>query len=354
MTEGNLAPDLKALGWSEFFAAAHSAPVFQGTVPVRVSAVHRNALDVIGQDYSGRIPLVHVDDEESRPTVGDFIAIEPATHRIVALYPRKSLFKRRNPGKANRLQLIAANIDTVFIVTSANMDFNIARLERYLALASEAGVMPVVVITKVDLVDDPGPFIDAIRDLGPDIAVELVDARARETLASLLKWAIPGQTVALMGSSGVGKSTLVNSLVGSHLQETQAIREDDSRGRHTTSARSMHRIEGGGWLIDTPGMREIQIVEAQEGISDVFEDIAELEARCRFSNCCHESEPGCAVREALEKGTLDPDRVSRFRKLQREERHNSELLHEAHARDRSFGKMVRRAMQEKSRRKGDW
>lgn len=353
MTEENPAPDLKALGWSEFFAAANAAPVFQETVPVRVSTVHRNALDVIGPDFSGRIPLVHVEDEEARPTVGDFIAIDPATHRIAALYPRKSLFKRRNPGKANRLQLIAANIDTVFIVTSANMDFNIARLERYLALASEAGVMPVVVITKADLVDDPGPFIDAIRDLSPDIAVELVDARAREKLAPLLKWAGPGQTVALMGSSGVGKSTLVNSLIGSHLQETQAIREDDSRGRHTTSARSMHRIDNGGWLIDTPGMREIQIVESQEGISDVFEDIADLQTRCRFSNCRHESEPGCAVREAVESGTLDPDRLFRFRKLQQEERHNTELLHEAHARKRSFGKMVKRAMNDKARRTGD-
>lgn len=355
MSEGKPGAMLAGLGWSNFFLAAGADPAFAGTVPVRVMAVHRTAVDVLGEDFDGRIQLSgHSGNEKERANVGDWIAIDPASKRVAALYPRKSLFKRRNPGKANRLQLIAANIDTVFIVTSANMDFNVARLERYLALASEAGVTPVVVITKADLIDDAGPFIDAARELQEDLVVETVNARARETLAPLLKWAGAGQTVALMGSSGVGKSTLVNSLIGHEVQDTQGIREDDSHGRHTTSARSMHRIEGGGWLIDTPGMREIQIVDVGDGISDVFDDIVELESQCRFSNCRHQSEPGCAVQKAIEAGELDPIRLDRFQKLQREERHNSEQLHEAHARDRAFGKMVKRAMSDKAKRTRDF
>jgi ribosome biogenesis GTPase / thiamine phosphate phosphatase len=348
-------PSLAALGWSNFYVAAHANPQFEGTRPVRVMAVHRAALDVLGQDYSGRIPLMNfAPREEDRPTVGDWIAIDPQTHRVAALYPRKSLFKRRNPGKANRIQLIAANVDTVFIVTSANMDFNVARLERYLALAVEAGVIPVVVITKADMIDDAGPFVDAARDLRRDLVVELVDARSRRALAPLLGWAGLGQTVALMGSSGVGKSTLVNSFIGNQIQGTQGIREDDARGRHTTSARSIHRIGEGGWLIDTPGMREIQVVDAGEGIDGVFEDIASLALNCRFSNCQHTTEPGCAVQAAIDTGALPPERLERFQKLQREERHNTEQLHEAHARDRSFGKMVKRAMSDKAKRARNW
>ena len=192
------------------------------------------------------------------------------------------------------------------------------------------------------------------KELRRDLVVELVDARSRDALVPLMAWTGKGQTVAMMGSSGVGKSTLINSLLGINKQETKAIREDDSRGRHTTSARSMHRIEGGGWLIDTPGMREIQIVDAEEGVETVFNDIAALALDCRFSNCRHTSEPGCAVQAAIEADALAPDRLERFQKLQAEERHNTEQLHEAHARNREFGKLVKRAMSDKAKRTRDW
>jgi ribosome biogenesis GTPase len=318
-------------------------------------AVHRSALDVLGPEFSGRISLtVSSDREEDRATVGDWIALDPQTQRIAALYPRKSLFKRRNAGKTNRVQLIAANVDTVFIVTSANMDFNIARLERYLALANEAGVLPVVIITKADLADDVSPFVEAVRAIREDLAIEAIDSRNPQDMIRLAPWLVEGQTVALMGSSGVGKSTMINSLLQSAVQETQGIREGDSRGRHTTSGRSLHQMQTGGWLIDTPGMREIQVVDVAQGIETVFDDIAALATDCRFSNCRHTTEPGCAVRAAIDAGTLEPERLDRFQKLQREERHNTEQMHEAHARSREFGKLVKRAMSDKVKRSQDW
>ena len=344
---------LADFGWTSFYAAAHVDPVYNGTIPVRVMAVHRTMLDVAGPDFSGRIhQTMQSDDEEQRPTAGDWIAIEPQTERILALYPRKSLFKRRMAGRANRLQLIAANVDTAFVVTSANQDFNVARLERYLALAHEAGVMPIIVITKADLTEDMDTYLDQARAIRHDLIVESVNAKDPASLAKLQPWLGKGQTVALMGSSGVGKSTITNSLLGGETLATQGIREDDAKGRHTTSHRSLHRISTGGWLIDTPGMREIQVVDSEAGIDSVFDDIVDIASQCRFSNCQHTSEPGCAVRKALEAGDLDPERLERFRKLGREERHNTELLYEAHARSRAFGKMAKKIMADKSRFRG--
>lgn len=271
----------------------------------------------------------------------------------MALHPRTSLFKRRGAGRANRLQLIAANVDTVFIVTSANQDFNVARLERYLALAHEAGVLPVVVITKADLTTDVDAYVGRARAIRPDLLVEAVNATDGASLDRLAPWLGSGQTVALLGSSGVGKSTITNSLLGAQAQATQAIRDDDAKGRHTTSRRSLHRIRTGGWLIDTPGMREIQIVDADHGVDDLFSDIVALAARCRFADCRHQTEPGCAVRRAVTAHDLDQDRLDRFRKLEREEHHNSELLHDARRRERTFGKAAKRILAEKARSRGE-
>jgi ribosome biogenesis GTPase len=342
-------------GWSHFFELAHTDPAFAATIPVRVMAVHRDAYDVAGPNFTGRIKGSLVEgNEQDRPTVGDWVAITPQSLRINALYPRKSLFKRRNAGKVSRLQLIAANVDTVFIVTSANNDFNIARLERYLALAHEAEVFPVLVITKADLVNDIAPYLEQALALRHDLVIEAVNARSGKGLEKLMPWLTKGQTVALMGSSGVGKSTIINSLLEHEAQQTQGIREGDSRGRHTTSGRSLHRMKTGAWLIDTPGMREIQIVDTADGIDTVFDDITELATGCRFSNCNHNGEPGCAVEAAIKSGTLDAERLARFQKLQTEERHNTQSMYEAHQRSRAFGKLVKTAMKEKTRRQEDW
>lgn len=264
---------------------------------------------------------------------------------------RKSLFKRRAAGTGRNLQLIAANVDTLLIVSSCNQDFNLARLERYLVLAREAGVMPVVVLTKADLADDPRSYQAQAEQLVPGLLVECVDARTSEGAKPLQAWCGPGQTVALLGSSGVGKSTLVNALSGSPDQETQAVREDDAHGRHTTTGRSLHRLASGGWLIDTPGMRELQLVDSGSGVEELFADIVDLENACRFADCGHETEPGCAVQAALESGTLEPERLRRFRKLAAEEAHNTASLAERRAKDKGFGKMVKSIMKENRKRR---
>ena len=342
-------------GWSEHFARAEEdlnrrdPRILEDTAPARVMAVHRDALDVAGPEFCGRIHQnpSHTTDE-ARPTTGDWVALTRATHKIATVYPRTSLFKRRSAGSAVRTQLIAANVDTVMFVTSANQDFNVARLERYLALAQEAAVTPVIVITKVDLVDDAQVYVEQARAIRRDLAVVTIDARDRAILEQLGPWLGKGRTVALMGSSGVGKSTIVNSMMGGTVQATQDIREDDARGRHTTSGRSLHRMVTGAWLMDTPGMRELQIVDAASGIEAVFDDVAELTRQCRFSNCSHGSEPGCAIRAAIESGTLDPDRLLRFQKLQREERQTTSRVQGAHASNRGgFGKLARRMTAEK-------
>ena len=341
---------LAALGWNPHFAAQVDPGELDRLLLVRVLAVHRDALEVQGPRFEGRVPPAGPD---APATVGDWVVLDPETRRPRRVLERQSLFKRRSPGGHRAVQLIAANLDTVFLVTSANHEFNPARLERYLAIAREARVTPVVVITKVDLIDDPTPFVGAARALAPGLMVEAIDARGGAGRECLRPWLGPGQTVALLGSSGVGKSTLMNALAGAPLEPTAAIREADARGRHTTTRRSLHRLASGAWLIDTPGMRELQLIDAAEGIADLFDDLTALAAECRFADCGHESEPGCAVQDALHAGRLDPDRLDRYRKLVREERHNAESIAEARARSRSFGRLAKSIMDDKARRRGD-
>lgn len=231
---------------------------------------------------------------------------------------RRNLFKRRAPGDPRKEQMIAANIDTVFIVASCNQDFSVARLERYLVLAREVGVNAVVVLTKTDLTDTPDVFAAAVRAIEPGLRVETVDGRDPESVAHLAMWCGKGKTVALMGSSGVGKSTLVNTMRGMDSIATQEIRTSDDTGRHTTTVRQMHRLDLGGWLLDMPGMRELQLPDASTGISEVFDDFLLTAQRCRFSDCAHGVEPGCAVQAALADGTLTSERFDRWRRLEAE------------------------------------
>jgi ribosome biogenesis GTPase len=317
-----------------------------------VLAVHRDALEVAGPAFSGRVQPLDSDDDDGGATIGDWILLDEKTHRPSRVLTRRSVFKRKSAGTGRRVQLIAANVDTLFLVTSANQDFNIARLERYLALAAEAEVAPVVLITKADLVSDATDYIAQARRLMAALVVEAFDARSIDVLKSLKPWFAPGQTVALVGSSGVGKSTIVNTLAGADVQATHGIREDDARGRHTTTGRSLHRLANGTWLMDTPGMRELQIVDVAGGLEEVFADIAELAAACRFTDCTHANEPGCAVQAAIESGTLDAARLKRYAKLQREEARNTENLADAHARNQRFGRMQKRKYAEKLKFRG--
>jgi ribosome biogenesis GTPase len=308
---------LRDLGWDDHFAAQLTPEEATQTHAVRVMAVHRGQVEVVGAGVDRLVsPYVQgARPTDDHPTVGDWLLIADDTLLPVRVLARKNLFKRRAPGDARKEQMIAANVDTVFIVASCNQDFSVARLERYLVLAREAGVQAVVVLTKIDLTETPADYVAAIRAIEPDLAIETVDGREPAQVARLAGWCGVGQTVAFLGSSGVGKSTLVNSLRGSDSIATQAIRANDDTGRHTTTVRRMHRLDHGGWLLDLPGMRELQLSEAAEGIADVFDDFTLAAADCRFSNCSHGNEPSCAVRAAIEAGTLTRERFDRWRLL---------------------------------------
>lgn len=349
-------PTLADFGWNHFFSSQLDLVDSSSAVAVRVVAVHRDRLHVVGPQVDTFVPpfTEAESDEESVATVGDWLLLDRSMTRAHRLLRRHSLFKRRAAGTGRKLQLIAANVNTLFIVSSCNQDFNPARLERYLALAREARVLPVVVLTKADLAASPEEFARAASKLLTGLVVETLDARDSDMATRLMSWCTRGETVALVGSSGVGKSTLINTLTATRAAITQDIREGDDKGRHTTTGRALHRLPAGGWLVDTPGMREVQLTDVGAGLDDVFAEVATIAANCRFRDCRHRSEPGCAVNAAVLVGTLDAGRVKRWRKLLAEEAHNNETLAERHARERGFGKLARRVQAEKaSRRRPD-
>ncbi|WP_147125182.1 ribosome small subunit-dependent GTPase A [Shimia ponticola] len=337
---------LERLGWGPAFSQQIEADALTATPPVRVVAVHRSGLQVLGDGIQTKLPPM------AEATVGDWVLYDANSPRDSRVLERKSLIKRRAPGHDRSEQLIAANIDTVFVVTSCNQDFNVARLERYLALAFEAGIEPVILLTKPDLTDDAQSYVEQAKAISDRVAVLAINAKSDQPAEALADWCRKGRTVAFLGSSGVGKSTLTNALLGADAIATQGIREDDARGRHTTTHRELHQIPSGAIVLDTPGMRELQLTDAASGIAAVFEDIDDLAAACRFNDCKHEGEPGCAVQAAVADGTLDPDRLERWRKLQAEDAFNSATLAQRRGKDRAFGKMVKSAMKDKSNRRG--
>jgi len=285
-----------------------------------------------------------------RPTVGDWVVLDESLSRIEKILERKSLFKRLGAGESNELQPIAANIDTIFIVTSCNEEFKESRLERYLSLCTEAGATSIIVLTKADLVEDADAYVRRARKTKAGVAVEAINALDPASINRLFPWIDNASTVALVGSSGVGKSTILNTLAGRSLASTGEIREDDKKGRHTTTHRELHILPSGCLLADVPGMRELKVAEINDSIDAVFSDIDTLAAQCRFADCYHEAEPGCAVLRAIEEGGIDSRRLSSYKKLLRENSLATASLAEKRAQGRNFAKMVRQVKNAKQKK----
>lgn len=314
-------PQLASLGWCPFFSGQLKT-ADDAMIPVRVSVVHRSRL--LAETGTGAVALGFQGGAMDF-AVGDWVLMDPGARTAVRRLDRRTLLRRRTES-AHVPQLIAANVDTLFIVTSCNDDFNEARLERYLAFANEAGVEPVIVLTKVDQASDVQLYRAQAEALQRDLCVVALNAKAPVAAVALSPWCGPGRTVALVGSSGVGKSTLLNTLADKTAEAAQAtggVREHDAKGRHTTTARSLHAIAGGGWVIDTPGMRTLHIGDTAVGLEILFAEITELAPECRFNDCTHAHEPGCAVRAAVAAGDVPTERLDRWRKLHGENQANT-------------------------------
>jgi len=313
--------NLKDLGWDAFFEEAFQPYEQDKLIPARVAARHHGPCELLTElGRLGGVPAGRLAEDEL-PAVGDWVAARPLEGErkavIEAVLPRRTSFSRKEVWGRTVEQVVAANVDTVFLVTAFGHDLNPRRLERYLTAAWDSGSSPVIVVNKSDLADDPYGDLAEVEAIALGLPVLAVSAELEEGLEQLDAHLVPGKTVALLGSSGVGKSTLVNRLAGGERMHTAEIRSD-GRGRHTTSHRELVPLPSGALLIDTPGMRELQLWAGEEVLDSTFAEIAELAAECKFSDCSHEHEPGCAVKSALADGSLPAERWGSYRKLQRE------------------------------------
>lgn len=301
-------------------------------IPARVTAQHKERYEIVcgyGTTYARLKTKEYYVDAQSFPTTGDYVMINyipTGDSQIIATLPRRTFFSRREPGPVARDQIVAANFDYVFIMQSLNLDFNPKRLERYLTLAWQSGATPVILLTKADLTEDYWDYLTAVERVAAGVNTHVVSAHTGYGLQRLNAYLQPGKTVVFLGSSGVGKSSLVNALAGEEIMTVNGIREDDSKGRHTTTHRQLIRLKNGVMIIDTPGMRELGMWEVSEGLTDAFSDVEKHLGKCRFSNCRHESEPGCAIKAAIAAGELDAARWDSYRKLKEEAIDRDEML----------------------------
>ncbi len=342
-------------GWKPFFQQQVADHGSTPTKVARVSSHHGIRVMLLGEEGEFGIPVQSA-EAVGDIAVGDWVVIDADADRVLQRLDRKTALWRKSAGEEVKPQIIAANIDTLLITTSCNEDFNLSRIERYLALALDAKIRPIVVLTKIDLSEDVEAFRRETEKLHPGLIVESLDARDSGQAEGLRRWCGPGESVALLGSSGVGKSTLANALGADDLA-TGGIREADGKGRHTTTARSLHLLPSGGVLVDNPGVRECQLAECEQGILELFDDIVQIIDRCRFRNCRHDGEAGCAIEPALESGELDRRRFANFESLHEEQARNAKSLAERleraerRERDRSAGRASRSSDTRRKRRR---
>lgn len=322
---------LHTLGWTPYLEEHFAAYEAEGFTVGRVALEHKHLYRIYTQhgeqmtdllaEVTGKLRY-QAYGREDYPAVGDWVVIAPRHEEkrasIHAILPRMSKFSRKVAGDTVEEQIVATNVNTVFLVTALNQDFNVRRIERYLILAWESGATPVILLSKADLCDDVEDKVREVQSVALGVPIHVISSLEKQGLDELAPYVREGQTVALLGSSGVGKSTLINALHGQDIMATGGIREGDDRGKHTTTHRELVLLPNGGILIDTPGMRELQLWDADEGLSDSFRDIEEFASQCQFRDCEHHREPGCAVREALRDGSLDQSRYDNYVKLQRE------------------------------------
>ena len=316
-------------------------------IPARITAQHKERYEIVcehGITHARLKTKEYFVDQQDFPTTGDFVMInyiENGDSQIIATLPRKTFFSRREPGPIPRDQAVAANFDYVFIMQSLNLDFNPKRLERYLTLAWQSGATPVILLTKADLVEDYWDYLTQVERVATGVNTHVVSAHTGYGFNRLGAYLQPGKTVVFLGSSGVGKSSLVNALAGEEIMSVSAIREDDSKGRHTTTHRQLIRLKSGVMIIDTPGMRELGMWDVSEGLSDAFADVEQFIGKCRFSDCRHEREPGCAVRAAIEAGELDIGRWESYQKLSEEAVDKAEMLRRKNEWHKGLAKFTR-------------
>lgn len=328
---------LHSIGWKPFFQQQLSLSEFEQYSAARVIAVYRDHISCLSESGNVQVPLL-----ASMPNLvtGDWLLLND-NQQFVRLLERFSLIERKSAGSQIQRQLMVANIDTLFIVSSLNQDFSLNRIERYLAVAKETQIAPVVILTKKDLCEQTFEYVQQVKSMDPGLPVYAVNGLDSESLTPLQAYCKSGNTVAVMGSSGVGKSTLINGLSDDAEQATDSIRESDGKGKHTTTMRNIIPLTAGGVLIDTPGMRELQVVNCKEGIQETFADIEALAKHCKFGDCQHQSEPGCAIQQAISKGEVEQRRFDNYRKLLAEEAHNSASIAEKRQKDRQLSKLYR-------------
>ena len=352
--------NLRYIGFDDWFQErVEKAKLAQHDI-ARVVSVHKDSYMITkGQgdvfaELTGKLAYT-ADSAADLPTTGDWVYVDfydDDTHAIIHdIFPRKTIIHRKTSGKTFNLQLIATNIDTAFIVQSLDYNFNLRRLERYLVMVNEANIKPVILLSKCDLIsdDEVEKKIESVKDISPKITVLPFSNESGENIEKIKAFLEPGHTYCLLGSSGVGKTTLLNSILGDARFETKTVSKKESKGRHTTTSRELIQLENGAMIIDTPGMRELGNISVDSGLDETFSDIIELAMNCKFSNCTHVNEKGCAILSAISQGALSEKRYQNYLKMKNEAAFNDMSYFEKRQKDKNFGKMIKSVIKSKNR-----